>query len=222
MSVWGTRWPRGFLHALYSTLLIRVSSFASGRSLLANKTYSENDQAILMQLFCCNACMNECMLLFQECLRKGGFNQIAPLRDAGVVDAVVASLQHDSPFCVAAAARALGAFGVYPQVGKAIIEASGAIPALVHVIQRSPSPGDLAKAKGLFRRYVAEEESPCSYVCSCFVVGYLCLCLSTYPSLSLWNAVAYTGWPDAPRPTVPAFCKPQTQSVCHPSSCLFP
>jgi hypothetical protein len=87
-----------------------------------------------------------------------GFNHVGPLHDAGVVDAVVASLQHDSPFCVAAAARALGGFGRIADVGKAMIKASGAIPALVHMIARSPSPGDLGKAKGLFRRYLPEEE----------------------------------------------------------------
>jgi hypothetical protein len=95
----------------------------------------------------------------QDCLDIKGFNHVGPLRDAGVVDAVVASLQHDSPFCVAAAAWALGGFGRIADVGKPMVEGSGAIPALIHVVARSPPPGNLAKAKGLFRRYVPEEES---------------------------------------------------------------
>jgi hypothetical protein len=94
---------------------------------------------------------------------------MGPLKDGGIVDALVATLQHESPFCVAAAAGALALVGQAQGGGKASIQASGAIPALVHVIDRSPSLGDLDTETGLLRRYVLEHifRYACAHACLC-------------------------------------------------------
>jgi hypothetical protein len=84
---------------------------------------------------------------------------MAALDDAAVIDALVATLQHDSPFCVAAAAGALGWVGQTPGVGKALLDARRAMPALVSVLEQSPSPGDPGKEMGVYRRYVTVQRS---------------------------------------------------------------
>jgi hypothetical protein len=94
----------------------------------------------------------------QGCLRDDDAGPVdgrlmAPLKHAGVVDAAVAALQHESPFCVAAAAAALGWVGRTRGGGKACIQASGAIPALLRVIDRSPAPGNLETETGILQRY---------------------------------------------------------------------
>jgi hypothetical protein len=69
---------------------------------------------------------------------------VGPVVDAGV-DALVATLQHKSPHCAAAAACTLGLLAtpkVCGQAGTALIQASGAIAALVHLIERRPMIGD--------------------------------------------------------------------------------
>lgn len=61
---------------------------------------------------------------------------LAAFKPAGGVDALVETLEHECPFCVAAAAEALGLVGKAVKGGQAAIEASGAVPALVHVIRK--------------------------------------------------------------------------------------
>jgi hypothetical protein len=78
----------------------------------------------------------------QVCLFKHTDALLGTLVDAGVVAAAVATLQHNSPYCAAAAAGALRLIGDARYGDHALIEASGAIPALVRLIERPPRPGD--------------------------------------------------------------------------------
>ncbi len=98
------------------------------------------------------------VLSFQDCFLEDEGKLVAPLKDTNVIHAVVASLQHESPFCVAAAAGALGWLAQVPGGGEAYIQTSGAGPALLNVIDRSPPPGNLEKATGLFRWYALEQK----------------------------------------------------------------
>ncbi len=68
---------------------------------------------------------------------------------------LVATLKHESLYCMAAAAVSLWLVGQIPG-GHAVIKASGAIPGLVGVIERRCPAGDLEKERGLFRRYALE------------------------------------------------------------------
>jgi hypothetical protein len=70
-------------------------------------------------------------------------NVVGNAVDAGVVDALIDALQHDSPFCVAAAAACLGFVArASGNRGQALIEASGAVPELVRILQGAPKAGD--------------------------------------------------------------------------------
>ncbi len=80
----------------------------------------------------------------------------------GVVNALVAALDHGSPLCVAAAAGALTRIGAYKDVGPRLIEHSSAIPALVGVIKRRIPSRDLEKEAVIFRRYAPEQRSVCA------------------------------------------------------------
>jgi hypothetical protein len=71
----------------------------------------------------------------------------------GIVDALVATLDHESPFCVAAAAGALSRVFDYIEVGEKLIEDSGAIPALLDVVKRKMPPGDLENQPAIFHKY---------------------------------------------------------------------
>ncbi len=51
-----------------------------------------------------------------------------------IVNALVSALDRESPFLVAAAAGALAQVGDYKDVGQRLIENSGAIPALIGVL----------------------------------------------------------------------------------------
>ncbi len=57
------------------------------------------------------------------------------LQEVDALEEIVNTLQHKSPFCVAAAAGALAWVGRF-RGGKAALEACGAIPALVPIITR--------------------------------------------------------------------------------------
>ncbi len=65
---------------------------------------------------------------------------MAPIDELGIADALVAMLKHESRYCVAAAASTLQALGETPGGGHALVEASGAIPALVRVIGGARPP----------------------------------------------------------------------------------
>ncbi len=121
------------------------------------------------------------LVVFQDCFPTGEGNLLGNLEAAGAVKAVVATLQHYSPFCIAAAASVLGRIGRTPGVGKTLIEASGAIPALVCVVQSLPTPGNLEKEKAVFRRYARDLYSlgvgVCVYGCVHVVHVWFFLCM---------------------------------------------
>jgi hypothetical protein len=75
---------------------------------------------------------------------------------AALVGAVVAALAHSSPYCVAAAAAFLGWVARTNIMGRAWIETSGTIPALIDVVERMTPPADLEKESGLFRRWAPQ------------------------------------------------------------------
>jgi hypothetical protein len=70
-------------------------------------------------------------------LDEHGSQILAVLQDAGFAEALVATLKSDSAYCVGMAAGALTQIGAVQNGGKALIEASGAITALVHVMKRT-------------------------------------------------------------------------------------
>ncbi len=85
------------------------------------------------------------------------------LDEAGIVNTLIAALKRDTPHCVSAAAGVLGLIAGVPMRaagGHKLVEAGGAIPALVHLIQRAIPPGDLADDTGLYRRCAHEHRSP--------------------------------------------------------------
>jgi hypothetical protein len=84
------------------------------------------------------------------------------LKDAGFADTMVATLKSDSAYCVAMAVSALGYIGAVRGGGQALIEASGAIPALVHVIKRTRWPSEPEKQKSRCGRWARGSNlSPC-------------------------------------------------------------
>jgi hypothetical protein len=91
----------------------------------------------------------------QEFGCKPGDNLLSNLNAAGVIKALVSTLEHESPFCVAAAAGALWlVVATESEAALEMFDSSGAIPALVRVIQRKLPPGDADEATGMFRRWV--------------------------------------------------------------------
>jgi hypothetical protein len=95
---------------------------------------------------------------------------VGRLGDAGVIRALVATLEHESPYCVGAAATALGYVWREERVGKKLMEASGALPALLSVIERRPPPGDPDKEPGRFRRYAPDIKFSVLYTPSMFLI----------------------------------------------------
>ncbi len=80
-------------------------------------------------------------------------SQLLPtLGAAGLADALVATLKSDSAYCVGTAAGALALIGQDPDVDRDLIEASGAIPALVCVIKKTRWPSEPEKEKARFWR----------------------------------------------------------------------
>lgn len=77
---------------------------------------------------------------------------LAAFQPAGSADALVEALEHESPFCVAAAAAALGLVGKAMRGGQAAIEASGAIPALVRVIKKKLPAQRVEGQMAMYRR----------------------------------------------------------------------
>jgi hypothetical protein len=92
------------------------------------------------------------MAWFQDCVSNDGEDLLAALDNAGIVDVLVAMLKHESPFCVAAASGALGFIGRSRDAGDTLMEASGAVPALVCVIKKQIPAGDLEVETAVFRR----------------------------------------------------------------------
>jgi hypothetical protein len=91
---------------------------------------------------------------YQNSLRTNGSHLLGPINELAVADALIATLQHESPYCVGGAAGIFCAIGGTPDGGQALLEASGAIPALVRVIERAAPPGPADKDTGMFHRYV--------------------------------------------------------------------
>jgi hypothetical protein len=76
-----------------------------------------------------------------------------------IVEALVSALDHESPFCVAAAAGALASVGNYKEVGPVLIKESSAIPALIGVLKRRIPPGNLEQQTAIFRQYALHIEA---------------------------------------------------------------
>jgi hypothetical protein len=76
---------------------------------------------------------------------------VRPIGESGVADALVATLKHESAYCVAGAAAALCVLGDIPNGGKGLLMASNALPALVRLIKEAPPPSEPRKT-GPFRR----------------------------------------------------------------------
>ncbi len=96
----------------------------------------------------------------QDGLSKHGCQLLLTIDHARLVDALVATLKSESGYTVAVAASALCLIGQStPDTrdgGHALIEASGAIPALVRVIKRTRWPREAEKQKGRFGRWAHE------------------------------------------------------------------
>ncbi len=88
----------------------------------------------------------------QFCLLLGTDNIAGHLGEAGIVDALVATLKHESPYCVAAAAAALDLFGERDVLGSELIESSSAIPALIRVVEVLAPPANPENAPDIFRK----------------------------------------------------------------------
>jgi hypothetical protein len=123
----------------------------------------------------------------QDCSADGELRHA--LDHAAIVSALVATLKHESPLCVAAAAAALGRVAQTPGVGKAKIAASGAIPALLNVIGTLPAPGNLEQATGLFRGYVSKQAS-LKYACAWLIISssltYTPVCIAVWIHVDPW------------------------------------
>ncbi len=76
------------------------------------------------------------------------------LADARVLKTLVATLDHESPYCVAAAAACLGPIALFRQGVRAFLKAGDVVPALVRVIARARLPADLEKETALYQRCV--------------------------------------------------------------------
>jgi hypothetical protein len=82
---------------------------------------------------------------------------VGAIHDTGVVNAVIACLEHQSPFCVAAAAEALRLVGDTWD-GQAFFAGNGAVSALVSVMKRQALPADIEKETGTFSRCAHADE----------------------------------------------------------------
>jgi hypothetical protein len=76
-------------------------------------------------------------------MRRGDTHFLAAVDELGIADALVVTLKHESPYCVSAAAAILPVIGQTRACGPALIETSGAIPALVRVIAHPPLVPDM-------------------------------------------------------------------------------
>jgi hypothetical protein len=91
-----------------------------------------------------------------------------------IVSALVAALERESPFCVAAAAGALHWIGCFNKGGQKLIESSGAIPALLGVIKTGISAANFEDQTALFRRY-----APNAHLAMAWCIplqSYACFC----------------------------------------------
>jgi hypothetical protein len=85
-----------------------------------------------------------------------------------LVAILVDTLRHESPYCVAAAARLLAGIARCEDEGKELIEESDAVPALLRVVEKLDPPSDLEKETGIFRKYAREiafsksQPTPCT------------------------------------------------------------
>ncbi len=89
---------------------------------------------------------------FQDCLLTSNNELVTALHKDGIVDALVVALDHESPYCLAAAAADLSSLCQTPGSGRAYVGACGAIPALVRVIERGRPPA--GAKRGLHERCV--------------------------------------------------------------------
>jgi hypothetical protein len=115
---------------------------------------------------------------------------VPAIAKAGIVDALVAKLGHKSPHCVGAAAASLYMIDGLPG-GHALVGASGAIPALVRVLERAQRPGEITPETPMGHRCVHEYVSVgtpqmkgCEFMHGCsFIVEVLHSCMSFWMPL---------------------------------------
>ncbi len=98
-------------------------------------------------------------------LRDKDHRLLAALKKAGVVDTLASALDHESPYCVAAAASDLLVIGQANAGGLALLQSGNTIPALVRVIERA-RPLAPVRDTGLYERCVPVS-SPPVWLCSC-------------------------------------------------------
>jgi hypothetical protein len=122
------------------------------------------------------------MIGFQDAIRVCGIHLVRPVEEAGVADTLVATLKHESAYCVAAAAAALCVLGDIPDGGKGLLEESGAIAALVRLLKSAPPPSEVQRT-GPFRRCVM---NICADICMCMWSGW-----SVWYVVLLWSGYKY-------------------------------
>jgi hypothetical protein len=106
-------------------------------------------------------CLTSLVIGFQDCLDGGGEDLLCALDGGCIIDVLAGMLKQEPPSCVAGAAAALGWIGSASNAGKALIEASGAVPALLCVIQRSISLWNPENEPDLLCRYVRDVSRAC-------------------------------------------------------------
>jgi hypothetical protein len=75
--------------------------------------------------------------------------------DGDMLETVVATLKHKSPYCAGAAAATLSFIGRSPRGLQALLKA-GAVSAMVPIIQTALPPLDIKKEPGVFQRCAHE------------------------------------------------------------------
>jgi hypothetical protein len=91
--------------------------------------------------------------------------------DADIVNALVTTLKHESPYCIAAAAGALCLLG-HTKGGAQALVLANALPALVCVVERARPPCDFEMR--------AREPWRCAHICRSLESVHLQLALSVY------------------------------------------
>jgi hypothetical protein len=106
----------------------------------------------------------------QDTLSTAENDILTALDNAGIVPALVTMLEHESPFCVVAAAGALCCMEPIPGVGKVLLGESGAIAALVRALESPPPPCHSEEEAALLGRCAA-----LACLCTCTCQNVLCL-----------------------------------------------
>jgi hypothetical protein len=113
--------------------------------------------------------MGSCLTISSHALKDSldefGGELLPILKGAGFADALVATLKSESAYSVSLAARVLTHIGQISNGGQALVEACGAIPALVHVMKKTRWPNEPEKENGPYGRYaIIRPRLGCAYV----------------------------------------------------------